>query len=141
MRYAVPFAILISAFLIGCAKAGPAVDDTLPSNVVPSGKVMYTQYCAVCHGLDAKGDGRYARMLKVSPPNLTTLSKRHGGGKFPYDYVSDILTFGPRLNTILHGSSDMPAWGSVFQYLYKNNERVVQKRIKNLCDYLASLQV
>ena len=79
-------------------------------------------------------------MLKVPPPDLTTLSKRRGGGKFPYSYVSDIVTSGPRVNTMIHGYSDMPSWGPVFQYLYKNNEGVVQKRIKNLCDYLASLQ-
>jgi mono/diheme cytochrome c family protein len=141
MRYAILLAALLSVLLIACAKGGPATEDTLPSNVVPSGEVMYKQYCAVCHGLEAKGDGPYAPMLKVPPPDLTTLSKRHGyGGKFPYDYVFDILSFGPRI-TIFHGSSDMPAWGSVFQYLYKNDEPVVQKRIKNLCDYLASLQM
>jgi mono/diheme cytochrome c family protein len=99
---------------------------------------MYKQYCAVCHGVEAKGDGPYAPMLKVPPPDLTTLTKRHDG-KFPYDYVSNILRFGPG-PTILHGTADMPAWGPIFQYLDKNNERAVEQRIKNLCDYLASLQ-
>ena len=41
---------------------------------------------------------------------------------------------------LLHGSSDMPTWGPIFRYFDKQNERVVQQRIKNLCDYLASLQ-
>ena len=34
----------------------------------------------------------------------------------------------------------MPTWGPIFQYYDKQSERVVQQRIKNLCDYLASLQ-
>jgi mono/diheme cytochrome c family protein len=138
MRFAILFVTLLAVLFIAEADGGSTVDDTLPSNAVPSGKVMYKQYCAVCHGVEAKGDGPYASMLKVPPPNLTTLAKRHDG-KFPYDYVSDILHFGPG-PTILHGSADMPAWGPIFQYLDKNNERVVQQRIKNLCDYLASLQ-
>jgi len=138
MRSAILLATLLSLFLVAAPKAGPAVDDALPSNVVPSGKAMYKQYCAVCHGVEAKGDGPYAPMLKVPPPDLTALAKRHDG-KFPYDYVSTILRFGPG-PTILHGTADMPAWGPIFQYLDKNNERAVEQRIKNLCDYLASLQ-
>jgi mono/diheme cytochrome c family protein len=139
MRYAILFVTLLSALFVAEAIGGPTVDETLPSNAVPSGKSMYKQYCAVCHGIEAKGDGPYASMLKVPPPNLTTLAKRHEG-KFPYEYVTDILRFGPG-PTILHGSPDMPAWGAIFQQLDKNNDRVVQQRIKNLCDYLASLQV
>jgi hypothetical protein len=34
----------------------------------------------------------------------------------------------------------MPAWGPIFRYYDKQNERAVQQRIRNLCDYLASLQ-
>jgi mono/diheme cytochrome c family protein len=138
MRYVILFMTLLFVICVAVAKGGQAVDDTLPSNYVPSGKVMYKQYCASCHGIDGKGLGPFASMLKVPPADLTTLAKRHGG-KFPYDYVSGILRFGPG-PTILHGSADMPTWGPIFQYLDKNNERAVQQRIKNLCNYLASLQ-
>ena len=117
----------------------PAVDQTqLPTNYVPTGQVMYKQYCAACHGTGAKGDGPMASLLKVPPANLTTLAKRHNG-EFPYEYVSNVLRFGPG-PTMLHGTSDMPTWGPIFQHLDKNNEKVVQQRIKNLSDYLASLQ-
>jgi len=138
MRHAVLLATLLFAISIAGAQGVPAVDDTLPSNYVPSGKVMFKQYCASCHGIDGKGQGPLASMMKVPPANLTTLAKRHGG-KFPYDYVSDVLRYGPG-PSILHGSSDMPTWGPIFQYIDKNDERAVQQRIKNLCDYLASLQ-
>jgi mono/diheme cytochrome c family protein len=100
---------------------------------------MYQDYCAVCHGPGAKGDGPSSAMLKVPPADLTTLARRHSG-QFPYDYVANVLRSGPG-PTILHGTADMPSWGPIFQYLDKNNEKAVQQRIKNLSDYLASLQV
>jgi len=125
---------------IACSAQGQSkVDDAqLPSNYVPSGKVMYREFCASCHGMEATGHGPAATMLKVPPADLTTLSHRHGG-RFPYEYVAGVLRFGTGA-TILHGSSDMPIWGPIFQYLDKNNEAVVRQRIKNLSDYLASLQ-
>jgi mono/diheme cytochrome c family protein len=138
MRYAILLGTLLLASCVAGANSGPTVDDTLPSNVVPSGKVMYKQYCSSCHGLDAMGDGPYASMLKVLPANLTTLAKRNDG-KFPYEYVTNVLRFGPG-PTILHGSADMPTWGPIFQYLDRQNELAVRARIKNLCNYLASLQ-
>lgn len=138
MRRPVLLTSLLLVISIASAQGVPAVDDTFPPNYVPSGKVMYKQYCAACHGIEAKGDGPAALMLKTPPANLTTLAKRHGG-KFPYEYVSGVLRFGTGA-TILHGSADMPTWGPIFQYLDKNDERAVQQRIKNLCNYLASLQ-
>jgi mono/diheme cytochrome c family protein len=134
-----PLALLGALLLIACAAtAGPFVDQTqLPPTYMPSGEQMYKQYCAACHGTDAKGNGPLAPLLKTPPPDLTTLSKRHAG-KFPYDYVSNMLEFGPGLSA--HGSSDMPTWGPIFRYFDKQNERIVRQRIKNLCDFLASLQ-
>ena len=114
-----------------------AAQDQLPANFVPTGRDMFKQYCAACHGLDAKGHGPASVSLKVTPANLTTLSKRHGG-EFPYDLVTDVLRFGPGIAA--HGSSDMPTWGPIFQYMDNYNQTIVQKRIKNLCDYIASLQ-
>lgn len=138
VRYAILFTTLLLTVCLAGAKGWSAADDTLPTNYVPSGQTMYKQYCAVCHGDEGKGQGPFASTLKVPPPDLTTLAKRHGG-KFPYDYVSGVLLFGPG-TTVLHGSADMPTWGPIFRYFDKNNERAVQQRIKNLCNYLASFQ-
>lgn len=127
--------LLLTAYV---ASAGRGIDQTqLPPTYMPTGQQTYQQYCAACHGSDAKGHGPLAPLLKTPPPNLTTLAKRHLG-KFPYTYVSNILEFGPGPSA--HGSSDMPTWGPIFRYFDKQNERVVRQRIKNLCDYLASLQ-
>ena len=115
----------------GVAK-GPA-----PRTIAASGKQTYKQYCASCHGIDARGDGPAAFVLKTPPADLTTLAKRHEG-KFPYEYVFDVLRFGTRV--VAHGSSDMPIWGPIFGSMDNYDEVAVRKRIKDLSDYLASLQ-
>lgn len=136
IRLLVPLTALL--LIVAIASPGRSVDQTqLPPTYMPSGEQMFKQYCATCHGIDAKGDGPLAHLLKTAPPDLTTLAKRHLG-KFPYDYVANILEFGPGISA--HGSSDMPTWGPIFRYYDKQNERIVRQRIKNLCDYLASLQ-
>jgi mono/diheme cytochrome c family protein len=131
--------LLAALFLAVCAagaRANPAQDqDQLPANYVPPGGQIYKQYCAACHGADAKGNGPVGRTLKMPAPDLTTLAKRHGG-KFPFEYVSGVLLFAPGVNS--HGSGSMPMWGPLFEYYY--NKSSAQHRIQNLCDYLASLQ-
>ena len=104
---------------------------------VASGKQTYKEYCATCHGNDGKGMGPAASALKVPPPDLTTLAKRHGG-KFPEEYVTKILRFGIPIH--VHGSTDMPVWGPIFSVRDKFNEMAVRQRIKNVCSYLATLQ-
>ncbi len=59
-------------------------------------------------------------------------------GKFPEDYVAEILRFGKPFQA--HGSSDMPVWGPIFGARDKFNEVAVRQRIKNLCEYLKTLQ-
>ena len=108
-----------------------------PSSYVPSGEVIYKQYCAACHGSDGKGGGPVASELKNTPPDLTTLAVRHGG-KFPFEYVFSVLQFGPGFPA--HGSVDMPTWGPIFNFMDKHNERAARQRIKNVTAYLATLQ-
>jgi mono/diheme cytochrome c family protein len=140
MRYSILFAVLLlfTGAPGGQSKAATG-QDQFPPNFIPTGKEMFKQYCAACHGMDAKGHGPARAALKVPAADLTQLTKRHGqNGEFPYDYVSNILRFGP--GVAAHGSSDMPTWGGIFQYMDNYNQAAVQKRIKNLCDFLASLQ-
>ena len=133
---AVLWATMALGAMVPLAIGSPTIDE-IPPTYVPSGEAMYKQYCGACHGLDGKGNGPSAFMLKTPPPDLTTLAARHMG-TFPREYVGNILRFGP--GTSAHGSSEMPTWGTIFQLIDKNNERAVQQRIKNLTDYLASLQ-
>jgi mono/diheme cytochrome c family protein len=135
MRRIVRFGFLVLTVSSVQAQNKPMVDK-VPAIALP-GKRTYVHYCISCHGVDAHGNGPAAIVLKTTPPDLTTLAKRHGG-KFPYDYVSDVLKFGTRI--LSHGSSDMPIWGPIFGSLDNYDEVAVRKRIKDLSDYLASLQ-
>ena len=138
MGRSVLFGVLILVVCAAAAQDKPAVDKVpAPRTIAASGKQTYMQYCASCHGTDARGDGPAAFVLKTPPADLTTLAKRHGG-KFPYEYVLDVLRFGTRV--VSHGSSDMPIWGPIFGSMDNYDEIAVRKRIKDLSDYLASLQ-
>ena len=72
-----------------------------------SGKQMYKDYCAACHGIDGKGSGPAAEFLKAPPPDLTMMAKRNDG-KFPRDKFATVLRFGT--GTHPHGTIDMPTW-------------------------------
>jgi mono/diheme cytochrome c family protein len=122
---------------LAAAQVQPAVhkSNTEPLDAA-SGKQTYMQYCASCHGENAKGGGPAASSLKTPPPDLTTLAKRHDG-KFPYEYVAGIVRFGKPLSA--HGSPDMPIWGPIFS-LADFHEVAIRQRIKNLCEFLASAQ-
>jgi mono/diheme cytochrome c family protein len=105
-------AVLVMVFAKSVQQEG--VNETrLPRAAAGSGKQTYMHYCAACHGADARGNGPAAVVLTTSPPDLTTLAKRRGG-KFPYDYVFDVLRFGTRFAS--HGSSEMPIWGTDLRF-------------------------
>jgi mono/diheme cytochrome c family protein len=110
------------------------IQDVSPA----SGEEMFKSYCAACHGKDAKGAGPATVDLKSTPPDLTTLAKRHDG-KFPADYVSNVLRKGVKAPA--HGSSDMPVWGPLFAAVSGRDETLVNMRISNLVHYLESVQV
>jgi mono/diheme cytochrome c family protein len=139
LRCSVLFGALVLALCLVRAQNPPAATSKVATvrTIGSSGKQTYQQYCAACHGADARGDGPAAFVLKTPPPDLTTLARRHGG-KFPNEYVKDVLRFGTRI--VSHGSSDMPIWGPIFGSLDNYNQPAVQKRIKDLCEYLASIQ-
>lgn len=116
----------------------PEVKQTpIKQTSAASGKEMYTQYCAPCHGTDGKGNGPAASAMKAPPTNLTQLAKTHGG-KYPANSVASVLKFGGGPG--VHGSEDMPVWGPLFKSLDKFHDTVVQQRISNLVTYIETLQ-
>ena len=104
-----------------------------------SGQEMFNEYCAVCHGKDAKGNGPATAALTVPPADLTTLEKRHGG-VFPSHYVATVLQNGVQ-EAKAHGSKAMPVWGPLFGSISGGiSSGLVQLRINNLTQYIESLQ-
>ena len=69
-----------------------AVDKTS----VAQGKKLYFDFCAGCHGDNAKGNGPYAASLSTKPSDLKAMSGGHEDGDFAWK--------------IKNGRGDMPAW-------------------------------
>ncbi len=102
------------------------------------GPELYGEYCAVCHGKDAYGNGPMAKELKTKVPDLMKLAKQNGG-KFPLDKVEGIIA-GTALENTAHGNRDMPVWGPVFSQIEWEKD-LGKVRINNLARYLQSLQI
>jgi mono/diheme cytochrome c family protein len=130
------FAIAASVFF--CA-AGAAQNPNREVHLINSiqGPDLYNEYCAVCHGLDARGGGPVAKTLKVPPPDLTRLAA-HNGGKFPSSRIFGIIGgSAPALRG--HGTHEMPIWGPIFSEVTRDQD-LGQVRIDNLVRYLESIQ-
>jgi mono/diheme cytochrome c family protein len=138
-RCLIVFVVLLFA-IVGRAGAQDKTTKKAPiEQTSPApGVEMFKNYCAVCHGKDAKGDGPAAPDLKVQPPDLTTLAKRHDG-KFPDSYVATVLRNGPKAPA--HGTAEMPVWGPLFLSISGGDQGLVNLRISNLVSYPKSVQV
>ena len=133
---------LLSALLSSSAAFAadpPVIKKVIAPPTSPvSGSEMFNQYCAACHGADAKGRGPAVSALKAPPPDLTLLS-RNNHGKFPDHRVYAAIR--GDVNMPAHGSADMPVWGVVFREMASaGGESQVAVRLRNLCLYIDSLQ-
>jgi len=113
---------------------------------VDLGKREYVNQCAVCHGLQGKGDGPYTELFKTKIGDLTRLTSSNGG-VFPVARVQGALD-GSRM-TKGHGTSEMPVWGNLYKIKAAENyidipsydaDAFVRARILALVDYLSRLQ-
>jgi mono/diheme cytochrome c family protein len=112
---------------------------TIKQTSAVSGKAMFTEYCAPCHGADGKGNGPAASAMKAQPTDLTQLARKHEGN-YPANHVASVLRFGEG-TTGAHGSAEMPVWGPLFHSLDKFHDADVQQRISNIVGYIGTLQV
>jgi mono/diheme cytochrome c family protein len=101
-----------------------------------SGKDLYREYCAVCHGAGGHGDGPAAHALKTVPTDLTRLAQVNGG-RFPEAGFLALMR-GER-TTPAHGSAEMPIWGSIFSKMSPSAE-LVQTRLHGLLNYVEEMQ-
>ena len=140
--------VLLMVAAAGLVLASGYANQSTPSTgkqvVIPvnrvdptSGKMMYTSYCAPCHGQDGRGNGPVAGSLKLQPTDLTTLAKANNG-KYPDTHVVSVLRFGP--DVAAHGTAQMPVWGPVLGKMSNAHATESTLRISNLSHYLQSIQ-
>ena len=103
-----------------------------------AGSGLYSTYCAVCHGPDAKGSGPLAESLKRRPADLTMLA-RNNKGSYDRDMVRRIIDGKNPVKG--HGGGDMPVWGDAFERSVDAGPQAVQERLDAIVEYLATLQV
>jgi len=128
--------LALSAALV--AQDKPTIKNVPPSKTsAASGSEMYRAYCAVCHGVDGKGNGPAVPALKNSPGDMTLLSKNNGG-KFPELKVYNSIR--GDVGVAAHGSKDMPIWGDVFRDMGRGDSAQTSLRIRNLTKYIESMQ-
>jgi mono/diheme cytochrome c family protein len=133
--------VLVGTVGITGQDASQTTGSTVRPQAITSldGRDLFALYCASCHGRTGVGDGPVVPALKVRPPDLTTLARRHGG-VFPGAQVGVMLS-GPRRATLpAHGSDEMPVWGPIFRALDPGDSQAA-RRVANLVLYLESLQV
>jgi mono/diheme cytochrome c family protein len=126
-----------ATFLAGVAFASTALAQEWRT----AGPVEYAKACATCHGAKGQGDGPFASVLKVRPPDLTML-KQNNGGVFPFAEIVDIID--GRKDIRAHGSN-MPIWGDQFKVQSGQGDEMAAEidaagRVAVLAFYLASIQ-
>jgi mono/diheme cytochrome c family protein len=125
------------ALVVASSGIAQTIKTVPPTPTSPtSGKEMFNEYCAVCHGQDAKGGGPAASALKKVPTDLTQLSV-HNKGKFPDARVAGYIEGDDKLDA--HGTRDMPMWGGVFKSMSGGSD-ITRMRVANLTAYIKSLQ-
>jgi mono/diheme cytochrome c family protein len=134
MRARIAILAGLALLIVGAAPAFAQSDDEDPSGPV-SGKDEYVRTCALCHGLDATGNGPLAAALQIAPADLTRIAVEQND-VFPAEKIADVIRNGG--GVLGHGSTAMLAWGTYFAE--KRKPEVAKARIKALVDYIKSIQ-
>ena len=100
---------LIILFIFAAFDEPPAAQEM---EVIMGGEIEYQNYCAVCHGVDAKGQGLMRRFLTIPPTDLTLLKKKNNGS-FPFWQIYRVID--GREEVRGHGTREMPIWGYRFR--------------------------
>ena len=114
---------------------------------VKMGALDYKNFCAACHGPDARGNGPAAVELKTAPPSLRKLAARRHG-VFEVNEIVKIID--GREMPRAHGTPEMPIWGSLFRFVaeasgiltsdIEDSEKDAQKHIIAIAKYLKTIQ-
>jgi mono/diheme cytochrome c family protein len=136
--------LLVIAISLPQARAGKtqSIEDQ-----VKMGATDYQNFCAACHGKDARGNGPVAMELKIAPPSLRNVAARRNG---VFDVNEIVKIIDGRDMPRAHGTPEMPIWGSLFRFVaeasgilssdIEDTEKDAQKHILAVAKYLETIQ-
>lgn len=94
--------------------------DTQEASVI-RGRLVFQNYCVLCHGPEGKGNGRAAKLHTPPPFNLTLSAA-------PRDYISQVVRKG---GEAMGRGKGMPPWG----------DQLTDEQINDTLNYLFSIRV
>lgn len=100
---------------------GPLLPRDSVDAAVFRGGLVYANYCVTCHGMNADGNGRAARLYEPRPANLRATDKNDG-------YMTLIVRAGGER---LGRSPKMPPWG----------EELTDEQIRDVVAFVRSVNV
>ncbi len=83
------------------AQGGPLLPRDSQDAAIFRGGLVYSSYCVTCHGINADGNGRAARLYTPRPANLRATDKNNA-------YIELIVRRG---GEAIGRSPKMPPWG------------------------------
>ncbi len=112
-------------------------------NAIAAGKQEYIRSCSLCHGEDAKGEGRWSSVLTVPVADLTLL-KNNNNNHFPF--AETYKTIDGRDKILSHEVMNMPSWAERFSSITRDAAEekfaatIARGKIFELLLYLDSIQ-
>ena len=134
--------IIVVFAALGLGQSAAALDFlAVDKAIVESGRTLYRQHCADCHGQDATGGSTTRVGTTVEAPSLTGLTKKHGG-TFPFWELYEMVS-GAELMPA-HRGRVMPIWSDELAKTPKvgkaDAKAIVRGRITAILAYLSSVQ-
>lgn len=129
--------LVVAVGVVSMVASGAAVvaQSSRAASGSDTGRTLYREHCASCHGGDGRGDGPMTASLRERPTDLTGYA-RANGGVFPDERLRRVID-GRGVGA--HGSVEMPVWGSVFKAT-AGGETAARARIDAIVGYLRALQ-
>lgn len=94
--------------------------DSQEASVI-RGRLVFQNYCVLCHGPEGKGDGRAAKLHTPPPFNLTISAA-------PRDYISQVVRKG---GEAMGRGKGMPPWG----------DQLTDEQVNDTLNYLFSIRI
>lgn len=134
LRKLIVSSLLLLGLIVTWVTSPQLVEAQNKNKASAEGRKLFMQYCVNCHGVDAKGTGPVAKLLKKAPADLTKIEKENG--KFPFTRIERTISGADMIES--HGTREMPVWGEYLRQRHGHGFATLE--IYNLTKYIESIQ-